>query len=68
MELTQYDLYKKMSPYRRVSIGCQLHDFAYRRLEVFLRKQMKDATDEMIKRELLKRFLGESAGIFFEGA
>lgn len=65
MNLKQYDLYKKMPPFQRVSIGCQLHDFAYQRLKAFLRRQMKNASDAMIKRELLKRFLGEPAGIFY---
>jgi hypothetical protein len=62
MDVTQYDLYKRMTPSQRVSVGCQLHDFAFQRLKVFLSKRMNNATDEMIQMELLKRFLGESAG------
>lgn len=68
MDAKQYDLYKKMTPSQRVSIGCQLHDFAFQRLKAFLRQRMKNASDEMIQRELLKRFLGESAGIFYKSS
>jgi hypothetical protein len=57
MDLKQYDIYKKMPSFQRVSIGCQLHDFAYQRLKVFLRQKMKNATDAMIQEEILKRFL-----------
>lgn len=66
MDLKQYNIYKKMPPFQRVSIGCQLHDFAYQRLKVFLRQKMKNATDEMIQEEILKRFLDESKGIFYK--
>ncbi len=65
MDLKQYDIYKKMHSFQRVSVGCQLHDFAYQRLKVFLRQKMKNATDAMIQEEILKRFLGESKGIFY---
>jgi len=65
MDLNQYDIYKKMPSFQRVTVGCQLHDFAYQRLKLFLRQQMNNATEAMIQEEILKRFLGESKGIFY---
>jgi hypothetical protein len=65
MDLNQYEIYKKMPSFQRVTVGCQLHDFAYQRLKLFLRQQMNNATEAMIQEEILKRFLGESKGIFY---
>lgn len=65
MDLNQYDIYKKMPSFQRVTVGCQLHDFAFQRLKLFLRQEMNNATEAMIQEEILKRFLGESKGIFY---
>lgn len=64
MDSRQYELYKKMSSNQRVSIGFKLHDFAYQRMKIYLHQRMPNASDEMIQKELLKRFLGESAAVF----
>ncbi len=66
MDLKQYEIYKNLNSSQRISIGCQLHDFAFQHLKVFLRQQMKGASEEKIQEELLKRFLGEPAGIFYK--
>jgi hypothetical protein len=64
MDSLQYELYKKMSTNQRASIGFNLHDFAYQRMKIYLRQRMPNASAEQIQKELLKRFLGESAAIF----
>jgi len=66
LNFNQYDLYKKMSSSDRVKIACQLHDFAFQRLKAYLCQRMENASEDIIRKELFKRFLGESAGIFHQ--
>ncbi len=64
MDDIQIEIYQKMPIYKRIRIGCQLHDFAYQRLKTYLLKQNKGLDEESIKREILKRFIGDTTGIF----
>ena len=59
----QTKIYQDMSAAKRVATGCALHDFAFRRLVLLLRKQNPDLPDRSLKIMATKRMLGESAGI-----
>ena len=60
----QLQLYRRMSPAKRLEIGCQLHDFARQRLYYFFKKQHPEKTEQEIAILTAKRFLNESGGFF----
>ena len=59
----QTNIYRKMSATKRVETACGLHDFAFNRLLILLKRQHPDLTDRSVKILATKRILGESAGI-----
>jgi Zn-dependent M32 family carboxypeptidase len=65
MDPRQIEIYQQMPIYKRVQVGCQLHDFAYQRLKMFLHHKFKEKGEAWVQREILKRYFGETAGLFY---
>jgi len=59
----QLAIYRRMSPSERVAAGCALHDFAFQRVMLDLRRQYPDRSEESLLKDATRRFLGEAAGV-----
>jgi hypothetical protein len=64
MDTTQREIYRQMTPGRRVQTACALHDFAVRRLERHLRRVMAGASEAEIRLAILRRFGCDPARVF----
>lgn len=64
MKVTQEDVYRSMTPSERVAAGCALHDFAFERMALFLRRLHPEKSEREILKKATRRFLGDAAGIF----
>ena len=67
MEPKQREIYRRMSPARRLQTACALHDFAVRRFERHLQRVMAGASEADIRLEILRRFGCDPARVFHVG-
>jgi len=63
MTVEQIDIYRRMTPAKRLQTGCALHDFVFNRLCLVLRRQHPEKSPREIKILATKRMLGESAAV-----
>ncbi len=59
----QIEIYRRMSPAERVAAGCALHDFAFNRVMLDLKRRHPDSPEAELLREAVRRFIGEAAGV-----
>jgi hypothetical protein len=59
----QLEIYRRMTPAQRVAIGCSLHDFAFERVLLDLRRRQPDRSEAEHRREAARRFLGDAARV-----
>ena len=59
----QCEIYRRMTPSDRVATGCALHDFAFERVLLDLKRKNPDRPAAELVKEAARRFLGEAAGV-----
>ena len=59
----QRRIYRRMSPAERVATGCALHDFAFDRVLLDLKRKHPDRTISELHEQAARRFIGEAAGV-----
>ena len=63
MTREQQEIYRRMSPAERVSAGCALHDFAFQRVLLDLKRRFPEASEAELLKQATRRFLGEAAAV-----
>jgi len=59
----QCEIYRGMTPAERVAAGCALHDFAFERVLLNLKREQPERPESELIKEACRRFLGEAAGV-----
>ena len=63
MTSEQVEIYRRMSPAERVAAGCALHDFAFDRVMLDLKRMHPDSPDSELLKQAARRFIGEAAEV-----
>ena len=59
MTAEQVDIYRRMTPAKRLQTGCALHDFAFNRLRLVLRRQHPEKSPREINILATRTMLGD---------
>jgi hypothetical protein len=64
----QAAIYRAMNPVQRLRVAFGLHDFAYRRVVAAVTRERGHLTEQELRHEVLRRFVGEPGSVLRGGA